>query len=204
VLLLAPLIPRGLSVAMGISIAENKLIGAHQVDSPNQSERPAESVVDLLILHNISLPPGEYNTGCIDQLFCNCLDKNAHPYFETIADLKVSSHFLINRLGSITQYVPLNMKAWHAGESTFDGRLNCNDFSIGVELEGTDHEPFTDAQYGSLVTLSIALLSEFPDIGLDRIVGHSDVAPERKTDPGPFFQWDRYKQLLEQELASTA
>ncbi len=189
---------------MGISIADNKLIGAHQVNSPNQSERSAEDNVDLLIIHNISLPPGEYHTGCIDQLFCNKLDKNAHPYFEDIAELRVSSHFLIDRSGSITQYVPLDKKAWHAGDSLFAGRSNCNDFSIGVELEGTDFEPFTDAQYDSLVALSVVLLNEYPGINLDRIVGHSDVAPQRKTDPGPFFQWDRYRQLLENELASTA
>ena len=189
---------------MDISIANNKLIGARQLSSPNQSDRSASANIDLLIIHNISLPPGEYATGCIDQLFYNSLDRNAHPFFEEISELKVSSHFLIDRQGAITQYVPLDKKAWHAGESEFCGRSNCNDFSIGIELEGTDFEPFTDAQYDSLVELSVNILKEVPNIDPDRIVGHSDVAPGRKTDPGPYFQWERYKALLGQELADGA
>lgn len=181
---------------MKFSIANNILSAARLLESPNQSERPADAEIDLLVIHNISLPPGEYASTCIDQLFCNQLDPEAHPFFKEIADLKVSSHLLIDRQGGVTQYVPFDRKAWHAGESVYCDRDNCNDFSIGIELEGTDFEAFTDEQYQSLISISNLLLEVYPCLNLDRIVGHSDIAPGRKTDPGPFFDWEKYKSSL--------
>jgi AmpD protein len=181
---------------MEFSIENNLLSGARLVNSPNQSERPPGNEIDLLIIHNISLPPGEYGTGCIDQLFCNSLPHDAHPYFAEIANLKVSSHLLIDRKGAVTQYVAFDKKAWHAGDSLFCGKSNCNDFSIGIELEGSDFEAFADQQYNSLITVTDLLLMDYPCLNLDRIVGHSDIAPERKTDPGPLFDWNRYRSAL--------
>jgi len=183
---------------MNYSIRENILSPASQLASPNCSERPAGAVVDLLVIHNISLPPGEFGTGNIDQLFCNRLDPDSHPYFAEIASRKLSSHLLINRQGEVVQYVPFNLKAWHAGESAFCNKSNCNDYSIGIELEGTDFEAFTEAQYNSLVLITNLLLKVYPCLNLDRIVGHNEIAPGRKTDPGPFFEWDRYRGALQQ------
>lgn len=165
--------------------------------SPNQSERSDSSGIDLLVIHNISLPPGQYDTGCIDQLFCNSLDPDSHPFFVEIADLKVSAHLLIDRNGGVTQYVPFDRKAWHAGQSVFQGRDNCNDYSIGIELEGTDFEDFTEPQYESLADVVKVLRQEYPKLTWDRIVGHSDIAPGRKTDPGPHFAWLKLKQAVE-------
>ncbi|MFK7865150.1 MAG: 1,6-anhydro-N-acetylmuramyl-L-alanine amidase AmpD [Pseudohongiellaceae bacterium] len=179
-----------------MAVVDGRLKGARFVESPNQSERPASCHVDLLVIHNISLPPGRYGTGCIDQLFCNVLDPNSDPFFEQISDLKVSAHLLINREGTVTQYVPFEKKAWHAGQSVFGGRDNCNDYSIGIELEGTDFEDFTDSQYEVLVRVVKSLQQEYPQISLDRIVGHSDIAPGRKTDPGPFFSWSKLRNAL--------
>lgn len=181
---------------MELKIFQHKLVGARQVHSPNHSTRPTGCEIDLLIIHNISLPPGEFGTDCVEALFCNRLDYDSHPYFEGIRGLRVSSHLLINRQGEISQYVPFNLKAWHAGESEFKGRQSCNDYSIGIELEGTDDELFTDAQYTSLIRVTRLLLQEYPNMSVGRIVGHSDVAPGRKTDPGPCFDWDRYKRAL--------
>ncbi|HDZ10395.1 1,6-anhydro-N-acetylmuramyl-L-alanine amidase AmpD [Pseudohongiella sp.] len=169
---------------------------ARYVASPNFSERPAGVQVDVLVIHNISLPPGEFGGSWIDDLFCNQLDPTAHPYFRDIADLRVSAHALIDRLGQLTQYVAFDKKAWHAGQSSFDGRPQCNDFAIGVELEGCDDQPFTDAQYRCLGALTRHLQEVYPAITPDRIVGHSDIAPGRKTDPGPCFDWRRYKKDL--------
>ncbi|MBL4821800.1 MAG: 1,6-anhydro-N-acetylmuramyl-L-alanine amidase AmpD [Gammaproteobacteria bacterium] len=152
--------------------------------------------MNLLVIHNISLPPGEF-AGCfIDDFFCNTLDTKGHAFFDEIAGLKVSAHLLIDRAGDITQYVPFNRKAWHAGESCFKGRKNCNDYSIGVELEGTDNDRFTDAQYSTLIDITRLIAREYPCITPERIVGHSDIAPGRKTDPGPCFDWQRFKSKL--------
>ncbi len=170
---------------------------ARQLPSPNFSERPDHCVIDTLIVHNISLPPGKFGTGFIDQLFCNDLDCSEHEYFAQLEGLEVSAHLLIERGGEMVQYVPLDKKAWHAGESEFKGKRFCNDFSIGVELEGTDFQPFTTAQYKTLTSLTKELIKHYPTITLDRIVGHSDVAPGRKTDPGPCFDWQLYKNSLE-------
>lgn len=166
---------------------------ARRVDSPNFSDRPLGEPVSLLVIHNISLPPREYGGPWIDSLFTNSLPPDAHPYFEKIAHLRVSAHLLIRRDGELVQYVPLNKKAWHAGVSCYGGREACNDFSIGIELEGSDDDPFTEQQYQQLVDLTRRLQSLFPAIGNEQIVGHSDIAPGRKTDPGPCFDWQRYR-----------
>ncbi len=152
--------------------------------------------VDLLVIHGVSLPPGEFGGPWIDALFQNRLDPQAHPYFGPIAGLKVSSHLLIRRDGELIQYVDLTKRAWHAGVSSFQGRERCNDFSIGIELEGTDDLPYASSQYQVLAEVSRTILTRFPAITPDRIVGHSDIAPGRKTDPGPAFDWERYRRLL--------
>ncbi len=168
---------------------------AQHCPSPNFNERP-EAEVSLLVIHNISLPPGQFQTGCVQQFFQNQLDTGAHPFFQTIAELRVSAHFLIERDGAVTQFVSCLQRAWHAGVSSFEGREACNDFSIGIELEGTDFEPFTDAQYQALVQLTRQLQAQYPAITPSRICGHSDIAPVRKTDPGPHFDWGRYRASL--------
>ena len=174
-------------------IVDKRLSYARQLPSPNCSERPADSAIELLVIHNISLPPGRYGQGHIEALFRNQLDSSADPYFEQIAQLQVSAHLLIDRQGEVTQFVPFDKKAWHAGQSLFNGRDNCNDFSIGIELEGTDTEAFTSEQYERLIQISRELMAQYPRITLDNIVGHSDIAPGRKTDPGPYFDWARFR-----------
>lgn len=169
--------------------------GAEHCPSPNFNERP-DGEISLLVIHNISLPPGQFKTGRVQQFFQNQLDTTAHPFFETIAELRVSAHFLIERDGAVCQFVSCLQRAWHAGVSTFEGRETCNDFSIGIELEGTDFEPFTDAQYQALEQLTRQLLAQYPGITPARICGHSDIAPVRKTDPGPHFDWARYRASL--------
>ena len=164
--------------------------------SENADERPGKGEVDLLVIHNISLPPGEFGGGYIQDLFLNRLDPRAHPYFAEIAHLEVSSHLLIRRDGSALQFVALDRRAWHAGLSSFCGRECCNDFSIGIELEGSDDTPFTPAQYGRLAALTAEIRTLFPAIGAERIVGHSEIAPGRKTDPGPHFDWAHYRELI--------
>ena len=165
------------------------LKGARYVASPNCDERPADAEVTLLVLHSISLPPGEYGGDAIERLFTNRLDPQAHPYFREVSSLKVSAHFLVRRNGELTQFVPLGRRAWHAGASSWRGRSRCNDFSIGIELEGTDDTPFDDAQYEKLAVLIRTLRSSFP---LRDLAAHSDVAPGRKTDPGVHFDWARF------------
>jgi AmpD protein len=149
-------------------------------------------LVDLLVIHSISLPPGEFGGHWIDDLFMNRLDVSAHPYFAEIEALKVSSHLLIQRSGKIVQYVPLNRRAWHAGESNYCGRSCCNDFSIGIEVEGSDEIPFTDDQYLALNQVTREIIHYYPAITRDRITSHAAIAPGRKTDPGPLFDWPRY------------
>ena len=176
---------------MQIDIETGLVAQARQVSSPNWDERPQNAEPDLLVIHGISLPPGDFGGPWIDQLFTNSLQSGAHPYFAEIGHLKVSSHLLIRRDGELVQYVPLNKRAWHAGQSCFKGRECCNDFSIGVELEGTDALPYAEEQYQVLNQLVAALLSAYPLITADSIVGHSDIAPGRKTDPGSAFDWNR-------------
>lgn len=174
-------------------IVDNPLSYARQLPSPNCSERPADAAVELLVIHNISLPPGRYGQGHIEALFLNQLDSAADPYFEGIAHLQVSAHLLIDRQGEVIQFVPFGKKAWHAGQSAFKGRKDCNDFSIGIELEGTDTEAFTHDQYERLIQISRELMAQYPLITLESIVGHSDISPGRKTDPGPYFDWARFR-----------
>ena len=164
---------------------------AAQCPSPNQDDRPNGVVPDLIILHGISLPPGEFGGPYIEQLFTNKLDREAHPYFAEIEDLKVSAHLLIRRDGAIIQFVPFSRRAWHAGTSCFRDRENCNDFSIGIELEGEDETPYSDRQYDTLVDVVIALQNTYTSLCARHIAGHCDVAPNRKSDPGPAFDWLR-------------
>jgi N-acetyl-anhydromuramoyl-L-alanine amidase len=165
--------------------------------SPNHDDRPDPDDISLLVIHGISLPPGEFGGNYIDRLFTNTLDPTVHPYFASIAGDRVSAHVVIDRNGSITQYVPFNRRAWHAGLSMFKGRESCNDFSIGIELEGCDDRPYTDKQYRVLADISGVLLSHWPQIKRENIVGHCDIAPGRKTDPGPAFSWNKYFNLLD-------
>lgn len=172
---------------------------ARQAPSPNSDDRPAGTAVELIVIHGISLPPGEFGGPWIDALFTNTLDPAAHPYFQAIAGLRVSAHLLIRRDGEVVQYVPFHRRAWHAGESVYAGRHRCNDFSIGIELEGADHLPYDDRQYPLLATVIRALWQAYPTITPDRLVGHADIAPGRKTDPGPAFDWSRLRRLLNEE-----
>lgn len=174
------------------------------VRSPNFDARPAGAVIDLVIIHGISLPPGEFGGCHVDELFTNCLDPAGHPYFAEIADLAVSSHFLIGRDGRLTQYVSVLDRAWHAGDSSWCGRPACNDYAVGIELEGTDTDPYDPAQYAVLSELLAALMMLSPAISADRVVGHSDVAPLRKTDPGPAFDWARLREELAARRAGEA
>ena len=161
--------------------------------SPNFDARSTGLPIDLLVIHNISLPPGEFGGSYIEALFCNQLDHAAHPFFEQLRNLRVSAHFLIRRDGQLLQFVSTNDRAWHAGASSFKGRERCNDFSIGIELEGTDFVPFAEAQYAVLAQLTAALWRRY---GIADVAGHEHIAPGRKTDPGPFFDWARYRQNL--------
>ena len=179
-----------------MSIESHRLAQATFIESPNQSERPAEALISLMVIHNISLPPGEFGGDSILRLFCNTLDCSTHPYFHALEGLRVSAHLLIRRNGDVIQFVPFNRKAWHAGKSSFEDREDCNDFSIGVELEGTDRDPFSDRQYMALTDITLDLLATYSSLTAARIVGHSDIAPGRKSDPGPCFDWERYKRSL--------
>ncbi len=167
------------------------LVNGCRQPSPNCDPRPDPEDVSLLVIHNISLPPGQFGTGCVQDFFCNRLDSSAHPFFTEIADLRVSAHFLLERDGSITQFVPTVGRAWHAGKSSFLGRSICNDFAVGIEVEGTDTDPYSDQQYAQLARLTRALMTRHPAITPARITGHAHIAPGRKTDPGPAFNWQR-------------
>lgn len=177
---------------MRINVAQGLLEDARFIPSPNYDERPPVPV-DVLVIHNISLPPGEFGGRDIERLFCNALDFGGHPFYREIDGLKVSAHVLIRRHGEIIQFVPFHKRAWHAGVSCCEGRERVNDFSIGIELEGTDTLPFEDAQYRVLSELTRALMHAYPGITQERIYGHADIAPGRKTDPGPCFDWGRYR-----------
>ena len=178
-------------------IDENHYLdSAEQVQSPNYNERPSGEEISLLVIHNISLPPGRYGGGYIEQFFQNRLPIAVDPFFEEIKELQVSSHLLIERTGRIVQFVPFSKRAWHAGISEYQGRDGCNDFSLGIELEGTDDEPYTDIQYKQLAEVTRVIQQRYPAITLDRIVGHCDIAPVRKTDPGPAFDWQKYRSLV--------
>jgi AmpD protein len=169
---------------------------ARVVASPNFDARPSGATFDLIVVHGISLPPGEYGGSWIEQLFTNTLPPHEHPYFATIASLKVSTHLLIHRDGGVVQYVPFHQRAWHAGQSNYRGRERCNDFSIGIELEGADTQAYEPAQYRVLAEVIMDLCDAYPSLSTERVVGHSDIAPGRKTDPGVAFDWPRLKALL--------
>lgn len=169
---------------------------AEILPSPNYDARPAEAKIKLVVVHGISLPPGEYGGGYIRDFFCNQLDAAAHDYFPSICETKVSAHCLIERDGNIVQFVSFDDRAWHAGESQWQGEQACNDFSIGIELEGCDDQAYDENQYLSLAQLLDSLRLKYPDIGADAITGHSDISPGRKTDPGPAFDWDKLTSLV--------
>ncbi|MBS0298705.1 MAG: 1,6-anhydro-N-acetylmuramyl-L-alanine amidase AmpD [Proteobacteria bacterium] len=172
---------------------------AEFIASPNYDERPPGTEISLLVIHNISLPPDEFGGDGVIELFTNRIDPQAHPYYQSLQGLKVSAHFFIRRDGSLIQFVPCSQRAWHAGISNWQGRERCNDFSIGIELEGSDTVPFTDAQYEVLIALTQCLCDWYP---IQHITGHSDIAPGRKTDPGPYFDWKRYEDSLGNSLIS--
>ena len=173
--------------------AAGRLDGARYIASPNCDARPPGEAVTLLVIHNISLPPGEFGGDAIERLFTNALEAAAHAYYRGLADARVSAHFLIRRSGELLQFVPCTLRAWHAGASSWRGRGRCNDFSIGIELEGADDVPYADAQYQVLAQLTRTLQSAYP---IADIAGHCDIAPARKTDPGASFDWLRYRSLL--------
>ncbi|KEZ76528.1 1,6-anhydro-N-acetylmuramyl-L-alanine amidase AmpD [Salinisphaera hydrothermalis] len=173
------------------------LVGARHLPSPNHNHRPAGVAVDTLVVHGITVPPGRFGHGGVDALFTNTLDPTAHPVYAEIAELRVSAHALIERTGALTQYVSFDDRAWHAGVSHFDGRDRVNDFGIGIELEGTDACPYAPAQYRRLAAVTAALLRHYAGMNRSRIVGHSDIAPGRKTDPGPAFDWAVFNRLLD-------
>ena len=185
---------------MIVDPATGWIVGVRRVFSPNHDERPPGTELGLIVVHGISLPPGEFGNGWIDRFFCNDLPADAHPYFATIQGVTVSAHVLIARDGALTQYVPFVRRAWHAGKSEHCGRAACNDFSVGIELEGTDDLPYTHAQYRALGELIASLRRSYPSLRGADVVGHSDIAPGRKTDPGPAFDWT----LFERELAAAS
>lgn len=181
---------------MHIDITSGLVKEARQHLSPNCDSRPDESDISLIVIHGISLPPGKFGKDYIDQLFCNQLNPDEHPYFKDISDLKVSSHLLIRRDGEVVQYVPFQKRAWHAGVSCYEERDCCNDYSIGIEMEGEDETPYTDIQYQVLATIIKDLIKSYPELNEQTITGHSDIAPGRKTDPGEAFDWGILRKLL--------
>jgi N-acetyl-anhydromuramoyl-L-alanine amidase len=176
---------------------KNWIKNIRRVKSPNFDDRPDNVDIRLVVIHGISLPPGKFGGNYIDQLFTNCLDPEKHPYFCEIQDLRVSAHLMINRVGLVTQYVPFTKRAWHAGESKFEGCSGCNDFSIGIELEGTDEDPYELVQYEKLSDIVNLIIKSWPDVTPARITGHCDISPERKTDPGPNFDWEYFYNFLD-------
>ena len=174
-----------------MNIKRHWLTDSKHTPSPNFDERPDPADISLLVIHCISLPPGVFGNENIDKLFCNLLNPDDHPYFKEIYNLSVSAHLLIKRDGSCVQYVPFDKRAWHAGKSSYEGRERCNDFSIGIELEGTESINNTEEQYRQLAAVIDTLLKSYPKLSRQRITGHSDIAPGRKTDPGPSFDWQR-------------
>jgi AmpD protein len=191
------------AAGLEVDVATGWLVAVRRVISANCDARPAGIEPDLIVVHGISLPPGDFGGPWIDRLFTNSLPPDEHPYFATIADHKVSAHALVDRRGRLTQYVPFHLRAWHAGDSNYCGRCACNDFSIGIELEGTDTQAYEEAQYHALARLIGALCRAYPALGPARLTGHSDIAPGRKTDPGPAFDWPRVRTLVALETSSS-
>ena len=186
-----------------VDIATGLAPGLRQVISVHFDARPAGVLPDLIVIHGISLPPGEFGGGHVDRLFTGTLPADGHPFFATLQGMRVSAHALIERDGRITQYVAFHERAWHAGASEYCGRSGCNDFSIGIELEGTDDQPYTDAQYQNLTALIRALLAAYPGLSAERIVGHSDIASGRKWDPGLRFDWPRLRGSISSQGTTT-
>jgi AmpD protein len=187
------------SHAVVVDLPTGLLRGVRQVLSPHFDARPDGMRPELIVVHGISLPPDEFGGGWVERFFCGNLPPAAHPYFSSIAGVRVSAHALIARDGAITQFVPFHGRAWHAGASRYEGRERCNDFSIGIELEGADTTPYTDAQYVSLVSVVRSLCAAYPGLAPARLVGHSDIAPGRKSDPGPAFDWTRLRAAVESQ-----
>ena len=183
-------------MTLAVHASTGLLSGVRQVLSPHRDERPAGITPDLIVMHNISLPPDEFGGPWIERLFTGHLPPAEHPYFAEIQGMRVSSHVLIRRNGEVIQFVPFHERAWHAGVSSFEGRSACNDFSIGIELEGADAVPYEDIQYTQATAVIRSLLAAYPSLNTQRIVGHSDIAPGRKTDPGPAFDWARLRAAL--------
>lgn len=196
-------VPRHDAMPPRIDPATGLFEGVDFVPSPNCDERPQGCGPELVVVHGISLPPGQFGGPWIERLFTNDLPAAEHPYFGSIAGLRVSAHLLVRRDGSVVQFVPLVLRAWHAGESCWRGRERCNDYSVGIELEGTDDAPYEEAQYSTLAALVAALVDAYPGLHPDSVAGHSDVAPGRKTDPGPAFDWPRLRAMIRQHLATT-
>jgi AmpD protein len=191
----------GKHAGMQLTLERGWLVQARRVPSPNYGPRPTGCVPELLVIHNISLPPGCYGGDCIERFFTNCLDWEEHPYFEEIRGIEVSAHLVIQRSGDMVQFVNFEQRAWHAGQSSFHGRSNCNDFSIGIELEGADDDPYAQAQYVALAAVTNLLLAHYPAMSAQKIVGHSEISPGRKTDPGPAFDWPHYRRQLQRQEA---
>jgi AmpD protein len=183
-------------VDLQVDLKNGLMRGVRQIASPNHDPRPAGVEADLIVVHGISLPPGEFGGPWIDRLFTNSLPADVHPYFAEVGSLRVSSHVVVARDGAVTQYVGFTDRAWHAGKSIYQGREACNDFSVGVELEGTDTLPYEPTQYIVLAEVVAALCAAYPRLSSDRLVGHSDIAPGRKTDPGPAFDWPHARRLI--------
>ena len=181
---------------MQVDIESGLMRGARHVASPNYDARPPGIEADLIVVHGISMPPGEFGGPWIERLFTNTLPPDLHPYFAEVGELRVSSHLLVARDGGLTQFVKFTDRAWHAGQSSYNGRSACNDFSIGVELEGVDTLDYEAAQYGALADIVAALCEAYPRLSKERVVGHSDISPGRKTDPGPAFDWQRARRCI--------
>lgn len=186
--------------APSFQVIDGQLIGARQVPSPNYNQRPEHTEIQLVVVHNISLPPSQFGGGYIEQFFQNQLDWSQHPYFQSIEGMQVSTHLLILRTGEVLQFVNFNDRAWHAGRSSYLAKKECNDYSIGIELEGSDDQPFEEVQYSVLAQVIATLQATYPKI-LQHLAGHSDIAPGRKTDPGPFFDWPKTRALIQQYKA---
>lgn len=183
--------------ALKFQVLDGELHGARQIPSPNFNQRPSDTPIQLLVIHNISLPPSQFGGGYIQQFFQNQLDWSVHPYFKSIEGMQVSTHLLILRSGEVLQFVNFNDRAWHAGRSCYLSKVECNDYSIGIELEGSDDLPFEAIQYDTLAEVIACLQQHYPKIQ-QHIAGHSDIAPQRKTDPGPYFQWTVLRDKLQQ------
>lgn len=177
-------------------LGDHWLAGAEHLPTPHMDDRPQPTDIALVVIHGISLPPGEFDTGLVSLFFRGLLDVQCHPALTELEGVRVSSHLFINRRGAVAQFVPFHRRAWHAGVSSHCGRGNCNDFSIGIELEGTDELPYTTPQYACLGRVLRALLQRYSHLSPDAVVGHADIAPGRKTDPGPSFDWPRLRQSL--------